>query len=517
MSDEQIVISKAEYESLLATNARLSQAVQSLEEQLRLARIQRFGSKSEQSKYDDGSEQLGMEMVFNEAEFYADLTGNSAPEPEVVVTKTVKPKKHATNNDKLPENVEVEVVVRDVPEADRICPQCGEEMRKIGEDVVRRLKIVPAKVVVVETHLPRYACANCEKNDVTTPVVSESADAFLPGSMATPEAVAWVAVQKYVMCSPLYRLEQELQRMGVQLSRQTMSKWLSLTCRKYLAPVYELLRKRVQSADICHADETTLQVLHEPNRTPQQKSYMWLFRTGKYAEHPAVVYEYHETRKAEHPKTFFKDYKGYVHTDGYAGYHDLPEAVTVVGCWAHARRKFDEALKVISVNDRASSKPAKGKRYCDALFALEEKWKDLPPEERFELRQAQARLILDEFHQWLTGLRRSDKNAFGKAVGYTLEQWPWLCNYLKDGRLEISNNLGERSIKPFVMGRKNFLFANTPSGAKDSAILYSLIETAKAADVDPYKYLVHILTLAPLLNLHDEHEVEKLLPENSRL
>ena len=408
----------------------------------------------------------------------------------------------------------MEVVVRDVTEEERVCPQCGAEMQKIGEDVVRHLKIVPAKVVIVETHTPRYACAACEKTNTSTPVVSAPTDtAFLSGSMATPEAVAWVIEQKYVMCSPLYRIEHELQRMGVQLSRQTMSKWLSLAVKKYLTPVYGLLRKHVQSAEIRHADETTVQVLHEPNRTAQQKSYMWLFRTGKYAEHPAVVYEYHETRKADHAKTFLKGCQGYVHTDGYAGYHNLPAGITVVGCWAHARRKFDEALKAVSANDKTSSKAAKGKHYCDALFALEDQWKDLTPEERFERRQKQAKPLLEEIHSWLAQLGPSPKSAFGRAVAYTLEQWPWLCNYLLDGRLEISNNRAERSIKPFVMGRKNFLFANTPSGAKDSAIHYSLVETAKEVGLDPYKYLVHVLTLAPTLDLTSEKEVEKLMPE----
>ena len=441
----------------MATNARLAQAVQNLEEQLRLARNQLFGTKSEQNKYDDGSEQLGMELLFNEVEFYADHTDPAETvEQEVTVVKAPKQKKHATNDAKLPEDIETEVVIRDVPEDERGCPQCGEQMRWIGEDIVRRLKIVPARVILVETHLQRYACANCEKNDITTPVVAaDPASSFLPGGMATPESVAWVIVQKYVMCSPLYRLEQEMRRMGVQLSRQTMSQWLTNACDAYLAPIYALLKKRVQAADVCHADETPLQVLHEPNCAPQQKSSMWLVRTGKYAVHPAIVYEYHETRKAEHPKTFFRDFKGYVHTDGYAGYHNLPEGVTVVGCMAHARRTFDEALKAISVGDRASSKAMKGKRYCDTLFALEDKWKDLTPTERYEQRQKQSVPLLTEFDQWLEGLHPSPKSAFDRAVAYTLKQWPWLCNYLLDGKLEISNNLAERSVKPFVMGRKN--------------------------------------------------------------
>lgn len=156
----------------------------------------------------------------------------------------------------------------------------------------------------------------------------------------------------------------------------------------------------------------------------------------------------------------------------------------------------------------------KGKRYCGALFSLESKWEPLTAAERYEQRQKQSVPLLTEFHEWLEGLHPSPKSAFGRAVAYTLEQWPWLCNYLLDGRLEISNNLAERSVKPFVMGRKNFLFANMPSGARDSAILYSLVETAKESGLHPYRYLVSVLNAAPRLDLSDEQQVERLMPKS---
>lgn len=515
MTEETVTISRSEYESLKQENAKLAQALSDLQERLRLASKQRFGRSSEQSKYDDGGEQLGMELVFNEAEFISDATvGLDVVEPELTNVKEHKRKKHATNQEKLPEDVEIERVDLDLSDADKVCPQCGNEMRKIGEEVMRRLKIVPAKFVIVETHKATYACASCEKNDIATPVktAGSGTPAFLPGCMCTPEAVAYIMTQKFVMYSPLYRLEQEFNRMKVQLNRQTMSAWLQKATALYLRPVYNLLKQKLLQEEVLHADETTLQVLHEPGRTPQQKSYMWLYRTGRAAARQIVLYEYQETRKAEHPSHFLEGYAGYLHTDGYAGYHSLSESITVVGCWAHARRKFDEAVNVISTGDKASSKAMKGKRYCDALFALESKLDGLTPEERLSKRKECAEPILTEFKQWLIGIHPAPKSALGRAVAYTLEQWPWLTNYLLDGRLELSNNRAERSIKPFVMGRKNFLFANTPSGATTSAIIYSLIETARENGLEPYGYLTWLMLRAPALDLTDAAQVELLMP-----
>lgn len=513
MAEETVVISRAEYEKLKAENARLAQALVNLQEQIRLANKQRFGRSSEQSKYECAGEQLSMDLLFNETEVIADIAPMPA-EPELTTVKAHKRKKHATNEEKLPENAEIEVVTLELAAEERECPQCGEEMREIGEEVTRKLKIVPAKVVIVETHRKTYACGNCEKNDIATPVKTTPADpTFLPGSMCLPEAVAHIMTQKYVMYSPLYRLEQEFQRMGIELSRQTMSSWLIKATARYLKPVYDLLKARLLKEEILHADETTLQVLNEPGREARQKSYMWLYRTGREAKAAIVIYEYQETRKAENAKRFLSGYAGYLHTDGYAGYHDLSKEIVVVGCWAHARRKFDEALNVITPADRASSKAMKGKRYCDALFAVEDKLRMLMPEERTSKRKELAEPILREFRAWLESIHPAPKSALGRAVAYTLGEWPYLTNYLLDGKLEISNNLAERSIKPFVMGRKNFLFANTPSGANSSAVIYSLIETAKENALDPYRYLTWLMATAPSLDLTDAAQAEKLLPE----
>ena len=514
MNGETVTISKAEYEELKESNARMADVIRNLEERIKLLQKSKFGSSSEKSKYDNGSEQLGMQLVFNEIELYSDLTaGEPVQEPDLTKVKEYKRKKHATNLEKLPDNIEIIPSCRDIPEEEKFCAVCGAELEQMGEDIIRKLSIIPAKIVIKEIHIPRYICKKCTGDDEPAKVIQALANHdFLPGSMATPELVAWIMEQKFVLYSTLYRMEQEFFRWGIELKRQTMSQWVLNASKTYLEPVYRLLCKELLRQDICHGDETPLQVLHEPNRTPQQKSYMWLFRTGKYAEHPAVIYRYAETRSKEVPTEFLKDFKGYLHSDGYAGYHSLPEGITVVGCWAHARRKFDEALKVVSANNRASSKADKGKRYCDAIFKIEDEIENLPMEERLRIREEKARPLLTEFRSWLEGLQVSEKSAFGRAVAYTLDQWQYLVNYLMDARLECSNNRAERSIKPFVMGRKNFLFANTPAGAQSSAVIFSLVETAKECGLDPNKYLTGLMTEAPKTNMKDETCVAELLP-----
>lgn len=516
MSSDTVTISREEYESLKKANAELTMQVKWLTEQITLARKQRFGSSSEQSKYDDGSEQLS--FLFNEAEVYANSSGTAAEPDLTTVKEHSRKKKHVTSAADLPEDIETEIVDRTLPEEELICPQCGTQMTEIGQDVIRRLKIVPAKFVVVETHIHRYACGNCQQNEGNTPVVSAKDDpAVIPGGNATAEAVAYLATEKFVMHSPLYRMEQQFKTSGVPLSRQTMSNWLLKSSELWLEPLWQQMKIWLLQNDILHADETTLQVLNEPGRKAQNKSYMWLYRTGRTATQQLVLYEYQETRGAEHPETFLRGYKGYLHTDGYAGYHKLPKDIRIVGCMAHARRKFDEALNSIPEADRKDSMAERGVRYFDVLFSIEEKLDEmeLTAEERTGRRRKLAEKPLAELHDWVFRLNAAPKSALGKAAHYTREQWPYLVAYLEDGRLEISNNRAERSIKPFVMSRKNFLFANTPNGAKASSVYFSLIETAKENGLDPYRYLTWVLKNAPKLDMKDPEQVDTLLPMNA--
>lgn len=299
------------------------------------------------------------------------------------------------------------------------------------------------------------------------------------------------------------------------LSRQTMSNWILRASEDYLVPVYEQLHKELLKQEVLHADETTLQVLHEPDKKPQSTSYMWLYRTGRAAQKQIALYEYQAGRGAKHPKEFLDGFNGYLHTDGYAGYHSLPEAITVVGCWAHARRKFDEAMKSLPKGKAKGSSAAQGLAYCDWLFDIEAELAELSPEERYEQRLKQAKPVLDAFLAWANVRTAAPKSALGKALNYLKEQWPYLTNYLKDGRLELSNNRAERSIKPFVIDRKNFLFANVVRGAAGSAVMFSLIQTAIENDLDPCRYLTWLLKTASTANLEDEAVMQSLLPWNA--
>ena len=241
------------------------------------------------------------------------------------------------------------------------------------------------------------------------------------------------------------------------------------------------------------------------------------YRTSGCVEQSIVLYEYQPTKKAEHAETFLRGFNGWLHADGSQGYHKLPGNIRVVGCWAHARRKFDEALQTLPKEMQKDSPAAIGECYCSRLFKLEQAFAELTPEERYEKRLEQEKPVLDALLSWANEMqaKTAPKSALGRAIHYLLEQWPYLTRYLEDGRLELSNNRAERSMKPFVMGRKNWLFANTPGGAQASAMIYSLIETAKENGLDPYRYLLWILQTAPQLSETNKAWAESLLPANA--
>jgi len=513
---ETVTISKTEYEKFLSENAdlrnhitELNAKVEWLMEQFRLAQHRRFGASSERS-FQDGHEQLNL---FNESEITSDIL---VPEPELVeIEKHFRKRKNMVNENNLPDNLPVETVEHDLPADEQICPECDENLHVMGTETLRReLKLIPAKAVIVEHVRKVYACRNCEKDECGVPIIKAAvSNPVIKGGFASAEAIAHIAAQKFVMAVPLYRQEQEWKRCGINLSRQTMSNWLIKATFDWLEPIYDTLKEILCLRRVLHADETTLQVLHEPDKPAQSKSYMWLYRTSGDPGNSIVLYEYQSDRRAEHPKIFLKNFSGYLHADGYDGYHDLPCNIKVVGCFAHARRKFDEAIKGLSKKDQADSTAMIGKRFCDKLFLLERDFAELTAEERFEKRRELSKPVFDDFYKWLGTLNPPPKTGLYTAVVYARNQREYLERYLEDGRLEISNNRAERSIKPFTVGRKNWLFANTPRGAKASAILFSIIETAKENGLNPYEYLTYIFKNAPNWDIRSNvNNLERLLP-----
>ena len=501
---ETITIPLSEYNEMKSETAQLKQKYDQLSEQLRLLKNKKYASSSEKSEYDD------RQLLFNEAEAEA---RPSEAEPKLIEIEKHYRKRSRLITDKLPDDIAVEVIDHELPESERICAECGEHLHEMGHESRRELVIIPAQTKIREHVRHIYSCRSCEKHGTRVPVVkAQMSEPVIKGSFASPEAVSHIMSQKFVMSIPLYRQEQELKRSGILLSRQSMSNWIIKASEDWLEPIYEQMKAGLLREEVLHADETTLQVLNEPGKKAQSKSYMWLYRTSGDSTSPAVIYEYKPDRKSVNPHKFLEGFRGYVHTDGYDGYHKLSADITIVGCMAHARRKFDEALRSLPEGDREGSIAAAGKRYCDRLFALESEYEGMSFEERHKKRQEKSKPLAEEFFSWAAECRALPQSAAGKAAGYVLSQRKYLLNYLLDGRLEISNNRAERSIKPFVIGRKNFMFANTPRGAKASAVMYSIIETAKENDISPYKYLMYIFENAPGCDISDEQTVQRFMP-----
>ena len=319
--------------------------------------------------------------------------------------------------------------------------------------------------------------------------------------------------QKYVDSLPLYRQEQQLERLGIELSRQTLANWM-IRGADWLDRIYDRLHEELIKLDIIHADETTLQVLHEDGRKQTRSPSCGSIEAGA-TDRPSSSLIIKLPGWGKHPCNFLSGYKGYIHVDGYAGYNGLTDVI-LVGCFAHARREFTDCLKAMPGDKTAPSTAREGFNFCNRLFAIERSLADADPDFRYQERLKQSRPTLDTFKAWLQyqSPRVLPKSALGKAIGYCRNQWDKLEAFMLDGRLEISNNLAERSIKPFVIGRKNFLFANTPRGARASAVIYSIVETAKANDLIPFEYLTYLFEQLPNLGSRD---LDELLPWSDSL
>jgi transposase len=416
----------------------------------------------------------------------------------------------------LPEELPRVEVVHDIDDADKICA-CGCQLSRIGEEVSEQLDIIPAKMQVIRHIRPKYACKNCEgvEDDGPTVRIAPVPPRIIPRSIATPGLLAHILTGKFVDHTPFYRQEKQFHRLGVEISRTSMCSWAMQTAT-VCQPLLNLLIDEVLSGFLIQADETTLQVLMEPGRDPTTKSYMWIFRRGD-PEKTVLIYQYHPTRGGDVAKAFLRDFEGCVQTDGYSGYDflDHDENIRHIGCWAHARRKFMDVVKAQGKNSKSRS-GGKALSYIRKLYHIEKQAREnnISPEELYQIRQKDSRPILDDFKMWLLkrSLETPPKGLLGKAVAYTLNQWNRLVGYLEDGRLPIDNNMAENAIRPFVVGRKNWLFSGTPEGAEASALLYSLIETARANNLEPYAYLRFIFEKLPTASALQDYE--NLLPWN---
>ena len=491
---KQLVLTQAAREREYETEIRR------LREQLNLLLAKRFGPSSERCSPD----QL---RLFNEAEADAAILPEEQPAEEAVpvAAQARKPR----GRKPLPEYLPRVRIEHDLPEGEKTCP-CGGGLTRIGEATSEQLDSIPAQVRVLQQVRFKYTCKTCEETIKTAAVPPQP----IPKSNASAGLLAHVAVAKYQDALPLARQERILQRAGVDIPRATLAGWM-IKRGGLLDPMIQQLRARLLGYDIVQMDETRLQVLKEPGRSATSDSYLWVQRGGP-PDQPIVLFSYDPSRGQAAAKELLEGFAGYLQSDGwevYAGVAATATAIRLIGCFAHPRRRFDEVLKAQGKKTK-TGKAAIGLAFIQKLYRVEKRLEHADPEERLRERHRQAQPILDELRAWL---ERSlpevpPSTRTGKALSYLHHPWPKLIGYLDDGRLAIDNNACERAIRPFVIGRRNWLFADTPNGANASANLYSLIETAKANGHEPYRYLRHLFTELP--KAASAEQVAAMLPFN---
>jgi transposase len=502
-ADATITIERSEYDALQGKLTELEMLVKYYEHQLLSAKRRMFGASSEKTDID--SRQMNM---------FGNEEVAEVPKPETEEIHCNRKKRVGKREADL-SGLPVERVDYELSESERACPECGETMRDIGVEVRRELKLIPAKVVVLEHAAHAYACRKCEREGVSVPFAKAEGPApLISGSLASPSLVAHIAVQKYSNGMPLYRLENGFRYDGVNISRQTMANWGIQCSEMYLEAVYERLKVYLKWETVLHSDDTPIQVLREPGRAAQTKSTEWIYRTSGCSKYKIAIYEYKETRSQEHPRAFLQGFQGLLHTDGYQSYHNLPPGITVIGCWSHVRRKFEAIVKNARKNKQNDSNAERGMDYINALFSLEREFAPLTPAERYQKRLEKSKPIADAFFAWTEYLSALPKSPLGEAARYAMSQRKYLENVFIDGRTELSNNRAERTVKPFVMGRKAWLFANSPAGAKASSVYYSIIETAKDNGLHPYRYVEFLLERLPASSVSD---IDALLPWSASL
>ncbi len=487
---------RADKHAVLQKNAYLKTQILSLQEQLNLALAHRYAARSEKISPD----QI---RLFDEAEL--DNAVDTSPLDEITVPEH---RRRKSGRKKLPETLPRVDVIHTLADSDRRCPHDGEYLVEIGEVISEQLDIVPAKIQVIRHIRRQYACS-CGHGIKTAALPPQP----IPKSLASPGLLAHITVSKYQDALPLYRQEAILKRIGVDVPRATLANWM-IQAGNLIQPVINLLRDRLLTYDIVQMDETTVQVLNESGKTARSKSYLWLQRGGP-PDQPVVLYDYDPGRGAGVPKRLLEGFKGTLQTDGYDGYNAVVagNGLTHVGCMAHARRKFSDAVKAQG-KKKNSGQAHRGLALIQALYQIEKASRPLSAAERYAYRQQHARPTLEKLRRWLeeTLPQVPPTSATGKALNYLHNEWDKLIRYLDDGRLAIDNNAAENAIRPFVVGRKNWIFSTSVKGVKASANLYSLIETAKANGLEPYAYLRYLFTELP--KAETVEAIEALIPGN---
>lgn len=498
-------------ESLLEMNKRQAEMIETqakqirhLEERIDSLIRQRFATSSEKS-------------LEHQPSLFDDFTSETLPTEEDTEAEQVPiVRKKRGGRTTPPESLPHVRVEHDLQEDEKVC-SCGCEMRRITEVVSHQYDIIPASFQVIRNVRFVYACScGCGAKLKTSPLSPQ----VLPRHQVTPSFLATIAIQKFEDALPLERQAKIYkQRFGVAFTSSTFSEWMIKASQSRLESVIERLKTLLSQSTYIQADETTLQVLREPNRKASQKSYIWL-RVSKDG-HPIVLMHYSSNRAGSTASSLFKGFRGYLQTDGYPGYNTVAdqEGVTQLGCWAHARRRFADIIKSGVSDEESKAYAKKAVAMISRLYKIEKDMKDHPPDEKYRIREEKARPIVMEIREWLdthffTAQRQG--GAIAKAFVYLDNQFEKLSVYLEDGRLSIDNNDAERHVRPIALGRKNWMFATSTKGATALANWYSVIETAKANDLEPFTYLRHLLTQLPIYEKEGK-DIDPLLPWNVSL
>ena len=486
-------------------------------EQLADLKRHRFGRSSERHEPDGQlsfMEVDGKIVFFNESEAVA--AEGSGEDPEAVPRR--KPKRRQGKREEDLEGLPVVVVEHSMTE-EELAALFGEGgWKQLPDEVYCRYGFTPAKVEVEEHHVKVYAGKNTDEI-----VRAPHPESLLRGSLVSPSLEAAVMNAKYVNAVPLYRQEQEFLRYGLHISRQNMANWTIQCADRYLAVLYDCLHEKMYGCHVLQADETPV-LVNKDGRPAGSKSYMWVYRTGRmYTDRQIVLYEYQRSRNASHPREFLKKFSGICVTDGYQVYHTIEgerEDLKIAGCWSHARRRFDEAVKALPKAKQKDSRAYLALSMIQAIYREEKQLKELPPQERQNRRQLSVRPLVEAYFIWVRENlpKVPQKSKTWEGFSYSLNQEKYLKVFLDDGEVPMDNNAAEQSIRGFCIGKKNWVMIDTVAGAKSSAIIYSIAETAKANNLKPYEYFEYLLTEIPRhLDDTDRAFLDDLLPWSPNL
>lgn len=493
-----------------ASDAKKDQMISNLEAQLEFLKQKLFGSTSERRK----SEVPGQLSLFDGLE---EEKPSFEIEPEVIEVKGYKKerKPKATYDEMFAGIPADKVYVDTLTDEQKTCDVCGTQMVPIGHELIRtEIKYTKPELKRIDYYATTYECPKCKETEDPQFIKDEGSPALIPGSYASNGLAAHVMYAKYVLGLPLYRQEKDFERLGARISRTTMASWIIYCSEHYFDPLYRYLHRLLLKRRYLMADETPIQVLKEPGRRPQSKSYVWLVRTGEDEKVPIILYNYTPTRAGKNVEAFLKDAEAgfYLMVDGYQGYNKLKHKAKRCCCWAHIRRYLIQAIP--KGHERDYTEPAvQGVMYCDKLFDYERSYKakGLSFKQIYNRRLKDEKPIIEAFLAWADRQHPQSGDRIIKALNYINGCRPYMMTYLENGRCSFSNNLSENSVRPVVLGRKNWLFSDTQDGADASMVIFSMIETAKANGVDPQRYLEFLLSKRPHGQMTDK-ELEQLVP-----